>query len=130
MRVAGINIPDEKRIDISLTYAYGIGRTNVYEVLKKAQIEPTRRTKELSEGELSRIQKALEGYKIEGDLRAEIKGNIDRLRQINAYRGTRHLRGLPSRGQRTRSNARTKRGKRVTIGAIRKEVAEKMAVKK
>lgn len=129
MRVSGVNIPDDKRIDISLTYIYGVGRGNVYELLEKAQIEPTRRAKTLTEDELSRILKILDQQKIEGELRAEIKGNIDRLRQISSYRGIRHLRGLPVHGQRTRSNARTKRGKRVTIGAIRKEVAEKMAKK-
>jgi small subunit ribosomal protein S13 len=127
MRLAGVNIPDDKRIDISLTYIYGIGRSNVREVLEKAQIEPTKRAKTLTEEETNRILKVLDGMKIEGDLRAEIKGNIDQLRQLKAYTGIRHMRNLPVHGQRTRSNARTKRGKRVTIGAIKKEVAEKMA---
>ena len=130
MRVAGVNIPDEKRIDIALTYIYGIGRSNVYGLLKNVDIDPTKRTKDLSEDELNKIQKQLEGIKIEGDLRAEVKGNIDRLRMIKAYRGDRHAKGLPVHGQRTRSNARTKRGKRVTIGAIKKEVAEKMGLNK
>jgi small subunit ribosomal protein S13 len=128
MRVVGVNIPEEKRIDIALTYIYGIGRSNVVGVLKKAQIEPSRRLKELSEDELSKIQKALETLKIEGDLRAEIVGNVKRLREISSYRGSRHAKNLPVRGQRTRSNARTKRGKRVTIGAIKKEVAVKMGL--
>lgn len=128
MRVVGVNIPEEKRVDIALTYIYGIGRSNVRSVLEKANIEGSRRLKTLSEEELGRIQKALEPYKIEGDLRAELAGNIKRLKEINAYRGIRHAKNLPVRGQRTRSNARTKRGKRVTIGAIKKEVAQKMGL--
>lgn len=130
MRVAGVNIPDEKRIDISLTYIFGVGRTIVYEILTKAEVEPSKRTNKLSEEEIIRIQKVLDSYKIEGDLRADRVSDIKRLRDINSYRGTRHNKGLPARGQRTRSNARTKRGKRVTIGAIKKEVAERMAAAK
>lgn len=126
MRVAGNTIPDEKRIEIALTYLYGIGRTNVYEILTKAGIDGSIRTKNLSEDEVKRITKALETYKVEGDLRAEVMGNVKRLREIGSYRGSRHTHGLPSRGQRTRSNGRTKRGKRMTIGAIKKEVAMKM----
>ena len=128
MRVVGVNIPEEKRVDIALTYIYGVGRSNVEGVLKNAKIEPTRRLKTLTEEELNRIQKALETFKIEGDLRAEIQGNVKRLRDIASYRGSRHAKNLPARGQRTRSNARTKRGKRVTIGAIKKEVAVKMGL--
>jgi small subunit ribosomal protein S13 len=128
MRVVGVNIPEEKRIDIALTYIYGIGRSNVAAVLEKANIAPEKRLKTLSEEELGRIQKVLETYKIEGDLRAEIAGNVKRLREVGTYRGTRHAKNLPARGQRTRSNARTKRGKRVTIGAIKKEVAVKMGL--
>lgn len=126
MRILGINIPDDKRIDISLSYLYGIGRSNVKNILVVAKIDPAKRTKDLSEDEFGRIQKALGAVKTEGDLRAEINGNIKRLREIGSYRGLRHARGLPARGQRTRSNARTKRGKRVTIGAIKKEVAAKI----
>lgn len=128
MRVVGVNLPEEKRIDIALTYVYGIGRSNVYRVLKLATIEPSKRLKDLSEEELGKIQKVLETYKIEGDLRAELAGNIKRLKEIGTYRGGRHAKNLPSRGQRTRSNARTKRGKRVTIGAIKKEVAARMGL--
>jgi len=128
MRVVGVNIPEEKRIDIALTYIYGIGRSNVGKLLEKAQIAPERRLKTLNEEELNRIQKTLETYKIEGDLRAEVAGNVKRLREISSYRGNRHAKNLPVRGQRTRSNARTKRGKRVTIGAIKKEVAVKMGL--
>ncbi len=128
MRVLGVNIPDEKRVDIALTYIYGIGRSNVYGVLKAANIEPSKKLNQLSEEEFGRIQKAMETHKIEGDLRADIAGDIKRLKEIGAYRGTRHAKNLPVRGQRTRSNARTKRGKRVTIGAIKKEVAVKMGL--
>lgn len=130
MRVAGVNIPEQKRVDRALAYIYGIGPSNVLDVLKKAEIDPERRLKDLSEEEVVKIQKVLDTIKTEGDLRAEIVSNIKRLREISAYRGVRHARNLPVRGQRTRSNARTKRGKRVTIGAIRKEVAEKMAAAK
>ena len=128
MRVAGMNLPEEKRIDIALSYLYGIGRSNVAQVLEKANIEASRRLKSLSEEEQRRIQKVLETYKIEGDLRAEISANVKRLKEVGAYRGGRHSKSLPARGQRTRSNARTKRGKRVTIGAIKKEVAAKMGI--
>ena len=130
MRVAGVNIPDAKRVDVSLTYIFGIGPNMVGEILEKAKIDPVTRTNKLSDEEVLRLQKVLETYKIEGDLRADRISNIKRLRDINAYRGVRHARNLPVRGQRTRSNGRTKRGKRVTIGAIRKDVAEKMAASK
>lgn len=126
MRIHGLQIPVEKRIDIALTYLYGIGRSNVRKVLEIAKIDGTIRVKNLSEEEQKRIQNALDTYKIEGDLRAEVLGNIRRLKESGSYRGMRHSRNLPSRGQRTRSNARTKRGKRVTIGAIKKELAMKM----
>jgi small subunit ribosomal protein S13 len=126
MRIVGVNIPDEKRVDIALSYIYGIGRKNAIPVLKQADIDPSKRAKTLTEDEIKRLTKVLEGYKIEGDLKAEIAGNVRRLRDIGSYRGMRHAHGLPVRGQRTRSNARTKRGKRVTIGAIKKEVMAKM----
>jgi len=128
MRISGMNLPDEKRIDIGLTYLYGVGRKNVSLILTKAQIDPATRIKTLSEEEQKRLQKVLETYKLEGDLRVEIQGNIKRLKEIGSYRGTRHSKNLPARGQRTKSNARTKRGKRVTIGAIKKEVATKMGI--
>ena len=126
MRISGINLPDEKRVDIGLSYLYGIGRNNVIKVLEKAEVDPSKRIKSLSEDEQKRIQKVLETYRIEGDLKVEITGNIKRLKELGSYRGTRHTKNLPGRGQRTRSNARTKRGKRVTIGAIKKEMAVKM----
>ncbi|HZJ18255.1 MAG TPA: 30S ribosomal protein S13 [Patescibacteria group bacterium] len=126
MRISGINLPDEKRVDIGLSYLYGIGRKNVVEVLKKAEVEASKRIKTLTEDEQKRIQKVLETYKLEGDLRVEILNNIKRLKELGSYKGVRHGKNLPVRGQRTRSNARTKRGKRVTIGAIKKDLAVKM----
>lgn len=128
MRIAGVNLLDEKRVDIALTYIYGIGRGNVGLVLKNAEVDAAKRVKTLTEEEQKRLQKILESYKTEGDLRAEITGNIKRLKEVGAYRGTRHSRSLPARGQRTRSNARTKRGKRMTIGAIKKEMAAKLGL--
>ncbi len=125
-RIAGVEIPNEKRIDIALSYLYGIGRRNVGKILTVAKIDPSVRTKNLSEEESTRLQKVIEGYKVEGELRQEVRNNIKRLEEIGAYRGLRHRHSLPSRGQRTRSNARTKRGKRVTIGTVRKEIAAKM----
>ncbi len=128
MRISGVNLPDEKRVDIGLTYLFGVGRNNAYDILKKAEVDASKRMKALTDEELQRLQRVLETYKIEGDLRVEIQGNIKRLKEIGSYRGTRHSKSLPSRGQRTKSNARTKRGKRVTIGAIKKEVAAKMGI--
>lgn len=128
MRIAGANIPDEKRVDIALTYLYGVGRSNVSNILQDAKVEAGKRVNKLTEEEVGRIQKALDSYKVEGDLRAEILENIKLLKEIKSYRGTRHSKNLPARGQRTRSNARTKRGKRMTIGAIKKEVAVKMGL--
>lgn len=128
MRISGMNLPDEKRADIGLTYLFGVGRSNVYDILKKSQIDAATRIKNLSEDEQKRLQKVLETYKLEGDLRVEIQGNIKRLKEIGSYRGIRHSKNLPVRGQRTKSNARTKRGKRMTIGAIKKETAVKMGL--
>lgn len=128
MRIQGVTIPDQKRIDIALTYLYGVGRGNVSAILKAADVDLAKKAGILSEGEINRIQKALEEYKIEGDLRSEVVANTKRLKEIGSYRGMRHSRNLPVRGQRTRSNARTKRGKRVTIGAIKKEVAVRMGL--
>jgi len=128
MRFSGINIPDEKRVDISLAYLYGVGRRNAIGILKKAEVDGSKRVKSLSEDEQKRIQKVLDENKIEGDLRAEVSNNVRRLKEIGSYRGSRHSKNLPAHGQRTRSNARTKRGKRVTIGAIKKEVAAKMGI--
>jgi small subunit ribosomal protein S13 len=128
MRISGVNLPDEKRADIGLAYLYGVGRKNAVDILKKSEIDPATRIKALSEDEQKRLQKVLDTYKIEGDLRVEVQGDIKRLKEIGAYRGVRHSKNLPVRGQRTKSNARTKRGKRVTIGAIKKETAVKMGL--
>ena len=126
-RVAGVNIPDGKRVEIALTYIYGIGLSCSKEILKTAQISPDTRVKNLSENELNRIREILEkNYKIEGDLRREVVQNINRLKEVTSYRGLRHKLGLPVRGQRTKTNSRTKRGgKRVTVGSGRKKATAK-----
>jgi len=125
-RIAGIDIPENKRTDFSLRYIYGIGPTNVFSVLSQAKVDGSKRAKELSDEEVARLQKVIDGIRVEGDLRKEVSSNISRLKEIGSYRGTRHAKNLPARGQRTRTNARTKRGKRVTIGALKKEVAAKL----
>ena len=124
-RIAGIDLPNEKRIEASLPYIYGIGPALTKNILAECQIDPNLRTKNLTEDQINKLQRAIESFKVEGDLRREIQGNIKRLQEIGAYRGLRHSKGLPARGQRTRTNARTKRGKRVTIGTVRKEVVAK-----
>lgn len=128
-RIEGIDLPELKRTDVALTLIYGVGRKNVIGVLAEAKVDGAKRIKDLKEDEISRIQKILDQkYKVEGDLRKEVQENIKRLKQIGSYRGKRHSANLPVRGQRTRSNARTKRGKRVTIGALKKEeLAKKTA---
>ena len=127
VRIAGIDLPPGKRLDIALTSIYGVGRSNVRVILSKASTAVSKRVKDLTEEEVGRIQKVLDkDYKIEGDLRTEVTENIKRLKEIGSYRGIRHVRGLPVRGQRTRSNARTKRGKRQTVGALRKDVRAKL----
>lgn len=125
MRIVGVDIPDYKRIEAALPYLYGIGRSNVHKILSQANVDGNKRTKDLSEEEVNRIQKALETYATEGELRRLVQQNIARLKEIGSYRGSRHLKNLPARGQRTKTNARTKRGKRVTIGTVRKEVTAK-----
>jgi len=126
VRIVGIEIPDKKKIKFALTYIYGIGPSKADAVLEKAKIDPNKRTKDLTEEDISLIQKAIEAYPTEGALRKIISENIKRLRQIGSYRGYRHAARLPVRGQRTRSNARTKRGKRVTIGAMKKDILQKI----
>jgi len=121
-RIAGVDLPNEKRLDIALTYIFGVGRTNVKTILKNANLDGAVRVNKLTDEEANRVAKVIEkGYTVEGDLRQEIAGNIKRLREIGTYRGSRHARNLPARGQRTRSNARTRRGKRLTIGALKKD---------
>ena len=125
MRIAGINIPDKKRIDIALRYIYGIGPTTAREVLKQAQIDSNKRAQELTAPQMNTIKEILEkNYKIEGDLRREISLNIKQLKDIGCYRGTRHMRHLPSRGQRTKTNSRTVRGNvRKTAGSGKRSAA-------
>jgi len=126
-RLLGITLPDDKRIDYALTLLYGIGWTNTGKILEQAGVEKGKRVRELSEDELKKIHAIIEkNYKVEGDLKEQLNDNMKRLKEIGSYRGIRHLKGLPVRGQRTRSNARTKRGKRKTVGALRKEVWAKM----
>ena len=121
-RLLGVVLPDDKRVEYALTLLYGIGPTLSGKIMAQLNIPKAKRIKELSEDELRQISQAIEKtYKVEGDLREELNGNIKRLREIGSYRGTRHMKGLPVRGQRTRANARTKRGKRKTVGALRKE---------
>ncbi len=127
-RIAGVDLPNEKRLDIALTYIYGIGRSNVGLLLHDANIAGDRRVKTLTDEETNRIAKVIEKkFSVEGDLRRLVADNIKRLKEIGSYRGMRHSRSLPARGQRTRSNARTRRGKRVTIGAIKKDERAKTA---
>lgn len=130
VRIIGVDIPDQKRVDIALTHLYGVGRTNVVPILTQAGIDASRRAKTLSDEEVGKIAKAIEKKAmVEGDLRRSVSDNIKRLRDIGSYRGLRHGKKLPVRGQRTRSNARTKRGKRVTIGAMKKDDRAKLAEK-
>lgn len=125
-RIAGVDLPEQKRVDIGLTYIFGIGRSNVKNIIKETGVDAAKKVADLTEEEIGKIQKAVEKIKVEGDLRQEIEQNIKRMEEITSYRGLRHKRGLPVRGQRTRSNARTRRGKRKTVGAIKKEVAAQM----
>ena len=124
-RVAGIELAEEKRIDIGLTIIFGIGRKNVVGILAEAKVDPSRRIKTLTPEEIIRLQRVVDKLPVEGALKKKISDNIGRLRQIGSYRGLRHGQNLPVRGQRTRSNARTKRGKRKTIGSMKKEESAK-----
>lgn len=124
-RIAGVDLPNDKRIEAALQYIFGIGPTLSRKIVTTLGIDPEKRTKNLSEEEVNHLQKEVEKYKVEGDLRREIQGNIKRLQEINSYRGLRHAKSLPARGQRTRTNARTKRGKRITIGTVRKDVVSR-----
>jgi len=125
-RIAGVELPSQKRVEIGLTYIYGIGRSSSNEILREAGINPDTRVKNLTEKEISAIQTIIQSnYKVEGELRRIVQGNIRRLIDIGSYRGYRHRRGLPARGQRTRTNARTKRGKRKTVGTVKKEAKER-----
>lgn len=120
-RIAGVEIPRNKRVDVALTYIFGVGLTRAVETLEATQIASSTRVKDLSEAEVTRIREHIENsFKVEGELRAEIAGNIKRLMDIGSYRGLRHRRGLPVRGQRTRTNARTRKGPRKTVAGKKK----------
>ena len=120
-RIAGVDIPNEKRIDISLRYIFGIGPRSASVICERTSIAPATKTRDLTDAELSRIRELLEKeFLVEGDLRRDVRQNIQRLIEINCYRGIRHRRGLPVRGQRTKTNARTKRGARRTVAGKRK----------
>ncbi|NIM18628.1 MAG: 30S ribosomal protein S13 [Candidatus Latescibacteria bacterium] len=121
-RIAGVDIPNEKRVIVSLTYIYGIGRTSAEKILSKVDVDPNRRVKDLTEDETIKIRSVIENeYKVEGSLRGEVSYNIKRLMDIGCYRGQRHKRGLPVRGQRTSTNARTRKGPRARPGGARKK---------
>ena len=125
-RIAGVEIPRNKKIEIAITYIFGIGRSNALDILKKANVNPDIRVRDLTEEEVGRIREIVEReYRIEGNLRSEIQLNIKRLMDIGSYRGLRHRRGLPVRGQRTRTNARTRRGRRGQAIGIKKKTAKK-----
>jgi small subunit ribosomal protein S13 len=125
-RISGVTIPDNKQVWVGLTYIFGIGPKTSMDILSKVNIEPTVRVKNLNDAEIGRIQDAINAdYTIEGELQRVITGNIKRLRDINSYRGLRHKNNLPARGQRTRTNARTKRGKKVTVGGTAKKAPSK-----
>ncbi|HEX9153320.1 MAG TPA: 30S ribosomal protein S13 [Candidatus Saccharimonadales bacterium] len=125
-RISGVTIPTDKQVWVSLTYVYGIGPKTSYDILAAAKVEPTVRVKDLTDAEVSRIQDYInENHIVEGELQRIVTGNIKRLKDINAYRGLRHKNNLPSRGQRTKTNARTRRGKKSTVGGTAKKVASK-----
>ena len=125
-RIAGIDIPNNKKVDVSLRYIYGIGANNALAICHKTNVSSETKVRDLTEDELSRLREVIDkDYIVEGDLRREINGHIRRLIEIGCYRGVRHRRGLPVHGQRTRTNARTKRGARKTVAGRRRAVAKK-----
>jgi small subunit ribosomal protein S13 len=125
-RISGVTIPSEKQVQIALTYVYGIGPKSSTDILAQAKVEPTVRVKDLTDNEISRIQEIINNdFTVEGELQRIVTGNIKRLKDINAYRGLRHKANLPSRGQRTKTNARTRRGRKLTVGGTAKKVASK-----
>ena len=125
-RIAGIDLPNQKRVEIALTYIFGIGRPTASRLLAVTAVNPNTRVKDLTDTEVARIQEAINAdHIVEGELQRLVSGNIKRLKDIKSYRGQRHSQGLPSRGQRTKTNARTRRGKKVTVGGTAKKVASK-----
>ncbi|MBU1046277.1 30S ribosomal protein S13 [Patescibacteria group bacterium] len=125
MRISGITIPDEKRLEIGLTVLFGVGRPLAHKILDEAKVEYGKKPKDTTPEEENAIRKIVEELKLEGNLKREISGNVKRLIDIGSYRGSRHSRGLPSRGQRTRTNSRTLRGKKKTMGSGRKKADKK-----
>ncbi len=125
MRILGITIPDEKRLEIGLTALYGVGRSLAHEILEKAKIDYGKKPKELKADEENKIREIIEKYKIEGDLKREVTGSIKRLKDISSYRGDRHTKRLPCRGQSTKTNARTLKGVKKTMGSGRTKVEKK-----
>jgi small subunit ribosomal protein S13 len=125
-RIAGVDLPREKRVEIALTYIYGIGLRSSQDILRQSEVNPDTRVKDLAEDEVARLREVIDrNYQVEGDLRREVQMNIKRLQEIQCYRGLRHRRNLPVRGQRTRTNARTKRGARRTVPGRRRARAKK-----
>lgn len=125
-RISGVTIPDAKQVHVALTYVYGIGPKTSADILAVAKVDPTTRVKNLTDGEISKIQDAInDKYMVEGELQRVVATNIKRLRDIKSYRGERHAKALPSRGQRTRTNGRTRRGKRVAVGGAQPKAASK-----
>ena len=125
-RISGVTIPNEKQTWIALTYVHGIGVKSSYDILNGAKVEATVRVKDLTDAEIGRIQEIINtDYTVEGELQRIVSGNIKRLKDINSYRGLRHKANLPSRGQRTKTNARTRRGRKLTVGGTAKKVASK-----
>jgi small subunit ribosomal protein S13 len=125
-RIAGVDLPRDKRVEISLTYIYGIGRTTSRQILEQAAVSPDTRVRDLAEAEVARLREVIDrNYHVEGDLRREVAMNIKRLQEIGCYRGIRHRKNLPVRGQRTRTNARQKRGARKTVAGKRRSRAKK-----
>lgn len=125
-RISGVNIPNDKRVEVALTYIYGIGLTTSQKILKQASIDPSVRVKDLSEEDLNKVRKLIEAIRVEGELRRDKVSNIKRLKEIRSYRGSRHARNLPAKGQRTKTNSRTVRGnKRMTMGSGRAPAAQK-----
>ena len=121
-RILGVDVPREKRTDIALTYLYGVGRSNVKRILTEAEVDPGKRAKDLTEKEISTLTAVIQkNVKVEGDLRRDVQQNIKRLMDIRCYRGTRHIKGLPVRGQRSHTNARTRKGPRKTIGGLNRK---------
>lgn len=125
-RIYGVDLPENKKVEVALTYVYGIGSATAKNVCKTLKFDPAMKVKELTTTQVQQITKELEGKPIEGDLRKYIHDNIQRLRSIGAYRGLRHNMGLPVRGQRTKTNARTRKGKRKTVGSMTKEMRAKL----